>query len=148
MSNVLALYHIVFATKQREMTINDSSCEDLYRMCIYFAKQKNCIVRIVNGAQDHIHLLVDLHPSISLSAFVGGLKQQTNLWMKKSGKFPLFESWAQEYFAHSVSEKDADGVVRYIKDQKAHHLKFPYDSELKKLVEHVGLTFNDYMLNS
>ena len=51
----------------------------------------------MNGIKDHIHIFSDLHPSISLSVYVKDIKIASNLWMKKSGKFPLFESWQDGY---------------------------------------------------
>jgi REP element-mobilizing transposase RayT len=141
MSYVIALYHIVFSTKDREMTIQDNFCDELYRFCNSLLIDNNCRLLQINGAPDHIHLLINLHSSMSLSDMVKLIKQKTSIWMKASGKFPMFRGWEREYFAHSVSEKDTAAVKHYIMQQKIHHLAFPYDSELRKLVNHVGLTY-------
>jgi REP element-mobilizing transposase RayT len=143
MSYVVALYHIVFSTKNREMTIPNRVCTELYRLCNSLVIEKNCKMLQINGAPDHIHILINLHSTISLSDMVKYLKQKTSIWMKSSGRFPMFSGWEHEYFAHSVSNKDVEALKGYIAKQKIHHLAFPFDTELKKLVGHVGLKYYD-----
>ena len=141
MSYVAAFYHIVFSTKSREMTINETNCEKLYKFCNYLVTEKGCALIRINGMGDHIHLLIELSPTLALSDFVKHIKQKSSIWMKESGLFPRFNGWGKEYFAHTVSHKDIPNVKAYIINQKAHHLAFPFDSELKRLVAHVGLTY-------
>lgn len=67
MSKVKALYHIVFCTKRREMTIPLEHIDELYRFIWYEIKDQNCRLIRIGGIQNHLHLLIDLHPSMALS---------------------------------------------------------------------------------
>ena len=60
------LYHIVFRTKGSEKTINQDHREDLYKYIWGIVKNKKCVLYRINGIEDHIHILSDLHPSIAL----------------------------------------------------------------------------------
>ncbi len=56
--------------------------------------------------EDHIHIMSDLHPSVSLSDYIKDIKVASNVWMKESGKFPAFEGWQDGYGAFTYrSEK-------------------------------------------
>jgi putative transposase len=85
------LYHIIFSTKNRIPAINQDHKTELYKYIWGIIKNKNCILYQINGSNNHIHILSDLHPSVSLANFVKDIKVATSLWMKESGGFPEFE---------------------------------------------------------
>ena len=68
------LYHIVFATDKRKPTLDERYCSDLYQYIVGIAKHRNTRIYQVNGVADHIHILCDLHPSVSLGDFVKEIK--------------------------------------------------------------------------
>jgi len=92
---------------------------------------------------DHLHMLIDLHPDVSLSKLIAHIKSTSSLWMKRSGLFPLFTSWSQGYFAASVSLGHKEAVVEYIKGQQAHHANIPYLDEMATLYLKNGLPWHD-----
>jgi REP element-mobilizing transposase RayT len=125
-SNVRALYHVVFATKNREKSIGEEALPELYRICGVIADQKRCIVVKAGGTQNHVHLLVDVHPTVALAGLISHLKRKTTLWMHESGVFPHFAGWAREYFAHAVSYRDRAAVIAYIDNQPTYHLAYAH----------------------
>ena len=146
MSTVKQLTHIVFATKHREMTINAAHCEDLYRFITYFLQKYHCYLLRTNGIENHIHILVDIHPSISLSTLVQMLKHDSSVWMQGSGLFPKWKGWCEGYFACSVSPKSQDAVIEYIKFQKEHHNRMNFEDEFIKLNANAGIEYDGFML--
>ena len=84
-------YQIVFATKNRQPTINPEYENELYKYIFGVINNKKCKLFRINGMADHIHIFCDLHPFLSLSSYVKDIKVVSNLWMKESGKFPNFE---------------------------------------------------------
>ena len=92
-------YQIVFGTKHRQPTISIEHDEELYKYIWGIIKNKKCKLYRINGIEDHIHIFSDLHPSISLSDYVKDIKVASCIWMKESGKFPLFEGWQDGYGA-------------------------------------------------
>lgn len=59
--------------------------------------------------QDHLHIVSDLHPSMSLAVFI---KVASCLWMKESGKFPGFTNWQEVYGAFTFSAKKKEPLWR------------------------------------
>ena len=87
-------YQIVFGTKNRKPTIDKASDEELYKYISGIIKNKKCKLYRINGIEDHIHIMSDLHPTVTLSDYVKDIKVASNLWMKDSGSFPSFEEWS------------------------------------------------------
>jgi REP element-mobilizing transposase RayT len=147
MSKTKQLIHIVFATKQREMTISESSCDELYRFIGALFRDIKCYVIRVNGIENHIHILTDLHPNQALAPLVKKLKHDTSVWMINSGKFPKFRGWCDGYYACSISPKVEEAVVAYIDSQKEHHKKQNMEDELITLIKSAGIEYTGYTLD-
>ncbi|MCX6303789.1 MAG: transposase [Bacteroidetes bacterium] len=93
------LYHLVFRTKYSYKTLNPIYAKELYAYVSGFVKNKNCVLYRINGVENHLHILCDLHPSIALADFIRDLKTSTSIWLKQSGKFHDFQGWAEGYAA-------------------------------------------------
>ena len=125
MSAVTAIYHIVINTYQREMTLTLESCDQLYRYIARVVQNHNSILYAVNGIENHIHLLIHLHPSVCLSDLVRDIK---------------------EYGAFTYALRDKEMVANYIRNQRTHHQRETFEDEYRKLLEHAGVEWNDYRL--
>lgn len=146
MSHVSALYHIVFNTFQRNMTLNEEHSNDMYHYIWKMLENRGCVLYRINGTANHIHMLIDLKPTLALSKLVGEVKQATSEWARTSGLFPLWHGWGHEYAAFSVSYHSKDVVIDYIKSQRTHHATTTYEEELKRLSTMQGLGWNDLWL--
>jgi REP element-mobilizing transposase RayT len=89
----------------------------------------------VNGIGNHIHILVEIHPNISVAALVQQLKRDSSVWMTQSHLFPNWFGWCEGYFACAVSPKAQDAVIEYIKSQKQHHRVKQFDDEIHGIIE-------------
>ena len=139
-------YQIVFSTKHRKPVLVEEHEDQLYKYIWGIVKNKNCRLYRINGMPDHIHLFVDLHPSVSLSNFVKDIKIASNSWIKQSGLFTDFEEWQSGYGAFTYSEKDKDAVINYIKNQKEHHKHESFEDEYKNLLRANGIEFDEKYL--
>ncbi len=146
MSCSRSLFHIVINTYRRRMTIPESHCDDLYRYISGIILNKHSSVYSINGVGNHIHILLDLATSVALGDLIKEIKVSSNTWMKSSGNFPDFYRWGKEYYACSISPKNAPAVDEYIRNQKIHHRQSHFDDELRKLVINSGNQWNDNML--
>jgi REP element-mobilizing transposase RayT len=146
MSTVRLLTHIVFATKNREMTISEEHCEDLYRFITSFLKKNKCYLKRINGIANHIHLLAEIHPTLSVALLVQHLKHDSSLWAYQSHYYPNWDGWCEGYFACSVSPRAQDAVIEYIKNQKVHHSIKAFDDEYVSLLKNAGVEFQGYLL--
>jgi len=136
-------YHVVFGTKFRKPTIPDVHCQLLYKYIWGIIENKKCKLYRINGCEEHIHLLVDIHPTIAVSTFVKDLKVSTSIWLKQQREFQNFEGWSEGFAAFTVSPTDKDKVIEYIKNQKEHHQKQTFLDEFKTLLKEYGIDFDE-----
>ena len=133
------LYHTVLRTKRSELSIAQENISSLYKYIWGIIANKKGTLYRINGIEDHIHILSDLHPSIALADFIKSIKVATSLWMKKSSDFPKFRGWEEGYASFTYSYKEKETLIRYIKNQQAHHKKENTQDELKRLWRENGM---------
>ncbi len=139
-------YQIVFGTKYRKPTINNEFEKELYKYIYGIIKNKKCKLYRVNGMEDHIHIMSDLHPTICLSDYIKDIKVASSIWMKESGKFPAFEGWQDKYGAFTYSVREKNMIINYIKNQKEHHKKESFYDEFKRLLIENEIEFDEKYL--
>ena len=137
------LYHIIFRTNKSANTLSISDSEDLYRYIWGIIKNKNGTLLRINGMGDHIHILSDLPPTISLADYVREIKTYSSHWLKGNTKFPAFDGWAHGYAALTYAWRDKDMIVNYIMNQREHHRQTDFITEYRKLLEEHGLTIDE-----
>lgn len=141
-------YQLVFGTKHRQSTIAKENEVELYKYISGIIKEKNCKLYRINGIEDHIHIMSDLHPSICLSDYIKTIKVASSIWMKASGKFPAFEAWQTGYGAFTYSSREKNMIINYIKNQKEHHKSECFYEEYKRLLSENGIEFDEKYLFS
>lgn len=112
----------------------------MHSYIIGIAKNGKTPIIKINGWFDHLHILLKLHPDVSLSVLIKELKAYSTSWMKKQG-YGNF-SWQLGYGAYSCSISHVDPVITYIDNQKVHHKTFSFEDELKSLNEKWGTTWS------
>jgi putative transposase len=74
----------------------------------------------IGGTETHIHLAVNIEPSVTISGLVkdlkGGSAHDTNQAMEAQ-----VLHWQRGYGVVSFGRKNLDWVLRYIANQKEHH---------------------------
>lgn len=143
MSKVSALYHVVFCTKERRKTLPLTLLEDLYRFIWKEVIKNNSKLIRIGGIQNHVHMLIELHPSIALANLIQDIKSHSSGMLRKDARFPDFEGWGREYFACSISHAQVPVIKEYIKNQQTHHKCSDFDDELISLCNNVGLTYDE-----
>jgi hypothetical protein len=93
---------------------------------------------VVNGTADHIHLLINLPPSSSLSDAVRVIKTNSSRWMKEQKGASKF-GWQPGYAAFSVSQSNVDAVKEYIARQEEHHRSASFQEEYVAFLNATGL---------
>ena len=115
--------HLVFVTKYRKPIFNRLYLHEVERIfkevCIDF----NATLKGCNGEKDHVHLLVNYPPKMSISKLVNSLKGVSSRLLKK--RFPEIEAyywraalWSPSYFAGSCGGAPLEEIQRYIDRQK------------------------------
>ncbi len=140
MSYTHLLYHIVFRPKNNAPVITVEHEECLYRYIWGLVKAKKGTLYRIGGMPDHVHMLVQLPPTLPVADFVRDLKTATHLFLRgERDKFPLFGGWESAYCALTCSASDKERVVAYIKGQKEHHRRTSFRDEYLFLLREYGI---------
>ena len=142
------LTHVVFSTKDRRPLI-DAALEA--RLFPYFGgivRQLGGKLYVVNGVEDHVHLLVELHPSVAVAEAVGKIKGNSTHWIHESFPDRSTFAWQRGYGGFSVSKSNVSMVARYIERQKAHHEKWSFQDEFKELLRRHGIPIDEKLVRT
>ncbi len=137
------LYHIIFCTKNSEKTLSLTHCDELYKYIWGIIKEKNCVLYRINGMENHIHILSDLHPGIALANLVRDIKTSSSLWLKNNPSFPHFNGWSEGYAALTYAYRDKNMIIKYIKNQREHHKAVSFIEEYRKLLEEFNIKIDE-----
>jgi REP element-mobilizing transposase RayT len=133
----------VFRTHDSQPTIRQDHADELYAYITGIIKNKHGHLYRINGVENHIHILTDVHPSVALADFVKDIKVSTSIWMKKSGNFPSFRGWSEGYGSFTCSYMDMGRVTDYIRGQKEHHRKKTFEDEYRTLLKELGIKIDE-----
>ena len=142
MSKVTAYYHIVFCTKAREMTIPLSYKEDVYRFIWSEIKKHKCDLLRIGGIQNHVHMLINLHPTMALAKLMQEIKSRSSAWMNADARFVGFRGWADDYYACTISPELRYRVCEYIRNQEMHHKVTAVDDEFSDMYRYADIEYD------
>ena len=141
-TNLLA--HIVFSTKERYPFIKAEHEQRLYEYIGGSIRGMKCICLEIGGVEEHVHMLVKLRPTLSVSRFLEELKPTVTKWAR-----PIIHrkfEWQDGYGAFSIAESQVPSVRRYIQNQKEHHKKQTFEDEFKAMLERAGIEYDERFL--
>lgn len=139
-SLVKILVHIVFSTKNRVGLISTDIEKELFAYIHGIVENKNSKLIIVNGAANHVHMLVSLGKMIDISELIGDIKRSSSKWMKQHCKDFY---WQEGYGAFSIGQSQVEDVVGYIRRQKEHHVKSDFKDEFRALLEKYNVEYDE-----
>jgi len=114
-------YHLIWATKDRQLLLNEESGPILHNLIRSKAIALGASVYALGGVADHVHLVVSIPPTISVAEFVGQVKGASSAVFNKSGFTRSRFYWQDEYGAFSFDRKRLSNFVAYAERQEEHH---------------------------
>lgn len=113
-------YHIVFAPKYRRKVFYGEKKLEIGAILRELCKWKGVNIIEAEVCPDHIHMLVEIPPKISVSSFMGFLKGKSSLmiyekWGNMKFKYRNREFWCRGYYVDTAG-KDAKKIQEYIKN--------------------------------
>ncbi len=114
-------YHIVFAPKYRRKIIYGELRKDVGKILRQLCEWKEVKIVEAELCKDHVHMLVEIPPKISVSGFVGFLKGKSSLMIhERHGnlkyKYGNRSFWCRGYYVDTAG-KNAKRIEEYIKGQ-------------------------------
>ena len=113
--------HLVCVTKYCKSVFTGESLAVIESSFKDVAQKMNFQIQEFNGESDHIHVLIEYPPKLSISAIVNALKGVSSRkygqggFPKPYGKEAL---WSPSYFAISVGGAPLEVLKRYIQNQE------------------------------
>ena len=143
---VCNLIHFVWSTHGRREWLAESWEEKLHAYIGGIANNKNATLIAAGGMADHLHLLVSMPPTASVSDMVNAFKSNSSRWIHDEiSRMKIFR-WQEGYGAFSVSRSNEDSVVQYIRQQKEHHKKRDFKSEFLDFLKRHDVEYDpDYI---
>ena len=114
-------YHIVFAPKYRRMAIYGEIKQDIGKILRQLCENKGVTIIEAELCKDHVHMLVEIPPSMSVSQFVGYLKGKNSLMIfdrhaNLKYKYGNRHFWCRGYYVDTVG-KNEKIIKEYIQNQ-------------------------------
>lgn len=115
--------HLVFVTKYRRKVLDGDAIRRLKEMFAKVCKDFEAALVEMDGEDDHVHLLVEYPPKISVSALVNGLKGTSSRRLRKerpdiAGRYWNNVLWSPSYFAASCGGAPISVIRQYIEEQR------------------------------
>ena len=138
--NKLALYlHLVWATWDRLPLITPDVERRLHSNIESEAQKQGCNVLALNGTEDHVHLLVSFHTTITIADLVKQVKGVSSHFVNETLKPSAQFKWQGSYGAFTVSRWDVGKIIEYIKRQKEHHKTGEFIQEFEDTLEEIEI---------
>ena len=135
--------HIIYHIKHEEAYIRTEVEHELYAYIGSIIKQSNSIPIVVNGTENHLHVLCIMSKNISLAQLVEDVKRNSSRWIKTKGDHYKNFAWQGGYAGFSVSQSKLETTYRYIENQKEHHKKMSFKEEYILFLKEYGIEYND-----
>jgi REP element-mobilizing transposase RayT len=131
MPNTYTQIHLqfVFAVKYRNGLIHSSFKEELYQYISGIIKAHNHKLLAINGMPDHLHILVGMRPSQSVSDLMQDIKANSSKWINEKKFLKVKFEWQEGYGAFSYSKSHVQNVIKYIQNQEKRHQVKTFNEE-------------------
>ena len=114
-------YHVVFAPKYRRKVFYGEKRLEIGAILRELCKWKGVNIIEAEVCPDHVHMLLEIPPKISVSGFMGFLKGKSSLMIYENYgnmkfKYRNREFWCRGYYVDTVG-KNAKKIEEYIAKQ-------------------------------
>ena len=134
---------VVFAVKYREAVIDKEWKSKLLGVIGNLINESGCKTIIVNGVEDHIHCLIGLKPTISISELMKTVKAKSSKYINDHHLTNSRFEWQEGYGAFSYGQSQIDAVYKYIVNQEEHHKKQTFKEEYLQFLEKFKIPFDE-----
>ena len=109
-------------------------------------KDNESIPILINGTNDHIHILCVMSKNIALAKLVEEIKRHSSRWIKTVDQHYKQFAWQGGYAGFSVSQSLHDKTKHYIVNQEEHHKRMTFKEELIAFLKEYGIDYNEQYL--
>ena len=116
--------HLVCVTRYRRKVLDAKALEWLQNHASQMFSKMRCVVLACDGESDHLHLLVEYPPKLSVSALVNAFKGTSSRGLRQArpdiaSRYRGGVLWSPSYFAASAGGAPLEKVKQYLEQQRA-----------------------------
>lgn len=116
--------HMIFVCKYRKKLLVGDVETSIKKKVLSIADRSDFSIDVMESDIDHVHMLIDYVPRISITSIARRIKQETSVHVWRHHKKRLVKHfwkertfWSDGYFVCSVGEASPDTIRRYILSQ-------------------------------
>lgn len=136
-------YHIIFSTKLRERWITPDIEQRIRSYLGGIAAENKMTPLKIGGVEDHVHLVLGIHPTVAISQALKLLKTGSSGWIHNA--FPGMKGfgWQDGYASFAVSKSLLPEVIAYVENQKDHHKTRTFQEEYLAFLRKHDIDFDE-----
>ena len=142
MSHYGLYIHVIFSTKFRARLLNEDWRPELHKVLGERVKEQKAHLVQAGGIEDHLHLLLRIHPSFAISDTIRDIKANSSSWINHSRLTKGTFHWQTGYAAFSISHSLLDVVQGYIQNQIEHHREKNFREEYLEFLDRHKIPYN------
>ena len=116
--------HLVFVTKYRRDVLTDPMLKRMEELMRETCTQMECELLEFNGEDDHVHMMVSIHPKVAVSNLVGKLKGKSAYFLRQEFNKEVRKKlwgdhfWSPSYCVVSCGGAPLEIIKQYIENQR------------------------------
>ncbi|MEM7768960.1 MAG: IS200/IS605 family transposase [Cyanobacteria bacterium P01_A01_bin.37] len=111
--------HLIFVTKYRQKVLSARGLNVIENACRSVALKMGFQILEFNGEADHVHLLIEYPPKLSISQMANALKGVSSRLYGQAGlpkPYGKKSLWTPSHFSASVAGAPIEGLKQYIEN--------------------------------
>jgi REP element-mobilizing transposase RayT len=135
--------HYIFSTKNRKPLIKPEFEKKLFAYIGGIGRKMKTPVLVCGGMPDHIHLVVSLSGTKSVSKTIQEIKSNSSKWINENHVTQQKFAWQRGYGAFSLGQSGLKNATRYIQNQKEHHKHKTFKEEYIEFLERYKIEYDE-----
>ena len=132
--------HCVFSVKQRRPLLTPGIRERLWPYLGGIARDNGMKALAIGGVADHLHVLLSLPATLSVSKAMQLLKGKSSKWLRETFSELRRDgfAWQEGFGAFSIGVSGVKDTVEYIRSQEEHHRQRSFREEVEAFLKKHG----------
>ena len=137
---------IVFAVSGRQNFINPKNRDELEKYICGIIHNKKSKTLAIYCNPDHVHILIGLHPTTSVSDLTRDIKANSSRFIHDKNWCEGNFRWQDGFGSFTYSRSQIDIVAKYIINQPEHHKKRSFNEEYLAILKKLHIDYDEQYL--